>query len=135
VSADPTQTLLDLENTRCRLIVSQDFAALRDLLSAQLIHTHTRGNQDTRETYLDYLSRVVEILDLQRENLRVQWIGEQTAVMHGKQTNRARLRGKTEEVHVAAQVIQVWTQEADGHWRQVAFQATPLGPPPPAVAR
>lgn len=130
-----TATLMALESERCRHIVSQDYSALEKLLSSQLVHTHTRGNQDTRESYLRYLSTIVEILDLRREGLHLQWIGDGTAIMHGKQTNRARLRGKTEEVHVEAQVIQVWTKESDGCWRQVAFQATPLGAPPPAVPR
>jgi hypothetical protein len=81
------------------------------------------------------LSTIVEILDLRRDGLHLQWIGDGTAIMHGKQTNRVRLRGNTDEVHVQAQVIQVWTRESDGYWRQVAFQATPLGAPPPAVPR
>jgi ketosteroid isomerase-like protein len=127
--------LVALENERCRHIVSQDYSSLSRLLSGQLVHTHTRGNQDTRESYLHYLSTIVEILDLRRDGLHVQWIGDRTAIMHGKQTNRARLRGKSDEVQVAAQVIQVWTQESDGCWRQVAFQATPLGAPPPAIPR
>jgi hypothetical protein len=135
VNDNLTAMLMALESERCRHIVSQDYPALSRLLSSQLIHTHTRGNQDTRESYLHYLSTIVEILDLRRDGLQVQWIGTTTAIMHGKQTNRARLRGKTDEVQVAAQVIQVWTQESDGCWRQVAFQATPLGPPPPAVQR
>ena len=132
---DLTSALMELEKERCRHIVNQDYSALSRLLSSQLVHTHTRGNQDTRESYLHYLSTIVEILDLRRDDLHVQWIGDKTAIMHGKQTNRARLRGKTGEVRVEAQVIQVWTQEPDGCWRQVAFQATPLGAPPPAVPR
>jgi ketosteroid isomerase-like protein len=135
VNDELTATLMALEHERCRHIVSQDFSALKQLLSSQLVHTHTRGNQDTRETYLHYLSTIVEILDLRRDGLHLQWIGDGTAIMHGKQTNRVRLRGKTDEVQVQAQVIQVWTREADGYWRQVAFQATPLGAPPPAVPR
>jgi len=44
-------------------------------------------------------------------------------------------RGKTDEVSVEAQVMQVWAREDDGAWRQLAFQATPLGQPPAAVQR
>lgn len=36
---------------------------------------------------------------------------------------------------VEAQVLQVWVREAGGPWRLAAFQATPLGAPPPAAAR
>lgn len=120
------------EQERCHCIVEQDFEGLRELLSASLIHTHTRGNVDDRDSYLRYASEVVEILDLQRESLRVIEIGRRTAVMHGKQINRARLRGKDgNEVRVEAMVTQVWACEDDGQWRMVAFHATPLGAPPP----
>lgn len=135
MSTELKEQVTALENERCRCIVAQDFPALRNLLSSRLIHVHTRGNQDTRDSYLDYLLDRVEILDLRRENLQIQIIGESAAVMHGKQINRARLRGKTDEVSVEAQVMQVWAREDDGAWRQLAFQATPLGQPPPAVQR
>jgi ketosteroid isomerase-like protein len=124
------------EQERCHCIVVQDFDALREVLSPALIHTHTRGNTDDRDSYLRYAREVVEILDLQRESLRVIEVGRDAAVMHGKQINRARLRGKDgSEVRVEAMVTQVWAREADAQWRMVAFHATPLGAPPPAVPR
>ena len=128
--------VMGLEQERCRCIVDQDFDALHELLSPALIHTHTRGNTDDRDSYLRYAREVVEILDLQRESLRVIEVGRDAAVMHGRQINRARLRGKDgSEVRVEAMVTQVWAREADSQWRMVAFHATPLGAPPPAVAR
>jgi ketosteroid isomerase-like protein len=135
MSAELKHLLTARENARCRYIVAQDFTALRNLLSSRLIHVHTRGNQDSRDSYLDYLANRIEILDLHRENLQIQLISDSAAVMHGKQLNRARLRGASDEVSIAAQVIQVWGREDDGVWRQIAFQATPLGPPPPVVQR
>ena len=124
-----------LEAERCRCIVEQDYQRLGELLSPSLIHTHTRGNVDTRESYLAFVSGVIESLALRREGLRVVTIGTSAAVMHGKQINRARRRGHTEEVVVEAMVTQVWALEADDLWRVVAFHATPLGAPPPAVPR
>ena len=128
--------LIALEQDRCRLIVEQDFSGLSNLLSDSLIHTHTRGNTDGKESYLRYAAEVVEILDLRRESLRVIPTGKDSAVMHGKQVNRAKLRGKDSgEVSVEAIVTQVWALESDGQWRMAAFHATPLGAPPPAVQR
>jgi ketosteroid isomerase-like protein len=124
-----------LEAERCRCIVAQNYQRLGELLSASLIHTHTRGNVDTRESYLDYLGGVMESLELRREDLRVVPIGTEAALMHGKQVNRARRRGHTEEVVVEAIVTQVWARETDGQWRLAACHATPLGAPPPAVPR
>lgn len=131
-----SDTLLERERERCRCIVDQDFEGLCELPSPALVHTHTRGNIDDRESYLRYAREVVEILDLQRESFRVIEVGHDAAVMHGRQVNRARLRGKDgSDVRVEAMVTQVWAREEDGQWRMVAFHATPLGAPPPAVAR
>jgi ketosteroid isomerase-like protein len=124
-----------LEDERCRCVVAQDYVRLRELLSPSLIHTHTRGNVDTRESYLAFVSDAIESLELRREDLRVLPLGDAAAVMHGKQINRARRRGHTEEVVVEAMVTQVWAREPDGAWRLAAFHATPLGAPPPAVPR
>ena len=127
--------LMKLESERCRCIVEQDYERLGELLSPSLIHTHTRGNVDTRESYLAYVRGVIELLELRREDLRVLPIGNSAAVMHGKQVNRARRRGHAEEVVVEAVVTQTWALEGDGQWRLAAFHATPLGAPPPAVPR
>jgi ketosteroid isomerase-like protein len=124
------QQLTELESERCRCIVAQDYQRLGELLSTALIHTHTRGNVDTRESYLAYVSGVIESLELRREDLRVIPVGDTTAVMHGKQINRARRRGHTEVVVVEAVVTQVWVKEDDEQWRLAAFHATPLGAPP-----
>ncbi len=129
------QHVLALEDERCRCIVEQRFDRLRELLSERLVHTHTRGNVDTRDSYLAFVGGVIESLALRREDLRVLPLGEHAAVLHGRQINRARRRGETGEVRVEAMVTQVFACEADGQWRMVAFQATPMGPPPPAVPR
>jgi feruloyl-CoA synthase len=72
------------------------------------------------------------------EIMAVEYLGcKDVAVMHGKQVNRARLRGDGDDttISVEAMATQVWAREGDGRWRLVAFHATSLGPPPPAVAR
>ena len=135
--ADITEKVLQAEDERCKAIVAQDWERLSAILSSSLIHTHTRGNSDGRDSYLKYVQTSVEILELRREDLRVIPIGLNVAVMHGRQINRARLRGKglETEVSVEATATQVWSLESDGRWRLVAFHATSLGPPPPAVLR
>lgn len=130
-----TEEVLALEAERCRCIVEQRFDVLAGLLSARLVHTHTRGNVDTRDSYLAYVSDIIESVELRREDLRVVELGPDAALLHGRQINRVRRRGHDEEVRVEAMVTQVFHREADGCWRMVAFQATPLGAPPPAVPR
>jgi hypothetical protein len=122
--------VLAAESARSAAIRSQNFSELAKLLHPALIHVHGRGNQDTRESYLKYLTDVVEILDIQRGDLKVLIYGD-CAVMSGRQINTARARGTTEPIlTIEAQTMQVWFRE-DGTWRQVAFQATPIGTPPP----
>ena len=84
------------------------------MLSRSLIHTHTRGSVDTRESYLAFVSGVIEPLKLRLEDLQVLPLGETNAVMHRIQINRARRRGYTDEVLVEAMVAQVWARESDG---------------------
>jgi hypothetical protein len=83
------------EIERCAAIQTQDFRQLETLLHPSMIHVHTRGNQDARESYLKYLAEIVEILE-------------------------------------ATRGMQIWVREA-GTWRQVGFQATPIGAAPPPI--
>jgi len=131
---DPVAALLAQEQQRCHCLATDDFDGLRALLHPDLHHTHNRGNSDSLDSYLDYVSRVVQFRSVQRGELRVRVYGN-TAVMSGTQTNHVGLRGKPDEARVEAQVLQVWVRDAGGPWRLAAFQATPLGAPPPAVAR
>lgn len=134
-SNDPVvEELLQLEQRRCDAVAAGDETALRELLSPTLIHVHTRGNQDSLESYLEYLARAIEVLRVERRDLKVQ-VHDGFAVMTGHQTNTARQRGTdSEPIHVESQVMQVWAN-TNGDWQQVAFQATPVGPIPPAVPR
>jgi hypothetical protein len=121
--------VLAAESARCAAIRAQDFTSLAALLHPSLIHVHTRGNQDTHESYLKYLREVIEILDIKRGDLKVSVHGD-SAVMTGRQYNTARIRGAEPVITVEAQVMQVWIEE-NGVWRQLALQATPIGAPPP----
>jgi ketosteroid isomerase-like protein len=123
--------VLVAETERCAAIRAQDFDKLRMLLHPSLVHVHTRGNQDTRESYLKYLAQVVEILDVRRGDLSVSVYGD-CAVMTGRRYNTARARGAEPVLSVEAQTMQVWLREEET-WRQVAFQATPIGIPPPPI--
>lgn len=124
--------VLAAEQKRCDLIKAHDYVALRELLHPDLIHVHTRGNQDTRESYLKFITEVIEILEVTREDVTVKVYGD-CAVMSGVQINTVRARNKDEVVVVKTQLMQVWLRS--GGWRQVAFQATALGPLPPPPPR
>jgi ketosteroid isomerase-like protein len=128
---DRSDEVLAVESERRAAIVAQDFDRLTMLLHPSLVHVHARGNQDTRASYLKYLREVVEILEIRRGELKISIFGD-CAVMTGRQFNTARARGSKPIVTIEAQALQVWIYEA-ANWRQVAFQATSIGAPPPLI--
>lgn len=131
IHPDLVSHLLALEQKRCQALGNGDFETLGQLLSRDLLHVHTRGNSDNYESYLEYMRSFLEILKVERGELRVRLFGD-AAVMTGAQTNTARLRnGDPQIMRVESKAIQVWAQEADGQWRLATFQATSLGPPTP----
>lgn len=126
--------LLSLEQQRGKALVDKDFDALTQLISKDVVHVHTRGNVDTFDSYMHYIRHVLEFLDVERSDLQVKVLGD-TAIMTGGQVNTARLIGHEESLRITSRVIQVWMRQAFGGWQQVAFQATPVGAPPPIVNR
>ena len=123
-----------LERERCRALVEKDFQAIRRLVSKDVVHVHTRGNADTFDSYMAYIQNVIEFLNVERSDLRVKVLGD-TAIMTGGQVNTARLIGGDDVVKIESRAIQVWMRQAEGAWQQVAFQASLVGAPPPAVKR
>lgn len=87
-----TSDLLELEQRRCEALANDDYVGLREILAATLTHVHTRGNQDSLESYLAYVAERIDILNVSRRDLQVSVYGD-CAVMVGHQTNTARLRG------------------------------------------
>lgn len=123
------------EKRRCVAIVSTDLLTLRELLSDSLIHVHTRGNTDNLESYLTYVSTVVGFEKVLREEGMEIRIHGDTAITSGIQINHAYIRANPDQrAIVRSRVMQVWVKNNAG-WQLAAFQATPLGDPPPAVSR
>lgn len=131
IDPDVVSHLLTLEQRRCEALAGGDLETLGQLLSRDLLHIHTRGNADNYESYLEYMRSFLEILKVERGELRVRLYGD-AAVMTGSQANTARLRnGDPQIMRVESKAIQVWARESDGHWRLTTFQATAMGPPTP----
>jgi Domain of unknown function (DUF4440) len=117
------EAVLDPERQRGRALVARDLATLRELLSPELTHTHTRGVTDNLASFLHFVEHDITYLSANREDLEVCLCGD-LAVMTGKSTNHVRLRGR-DPVCSRAQVLQVW-QWRGGHWQLIAFQSTTL---------
>lgn len=125
-----TNTLQDhltsLELERCRCLMAQDIDGLRKLLSERLLHIHTRGNVHDLGQYLHFVQEVVQVLALGRADLTVRELGDNAAVMLGRQSNQSKSRATGATMVTEAQVVQVWVREQDGAWRLSVFQGTAL---------
>jgi hypothetical protein len=113
-----------LEQERCRCLIENDFDKLKNLLSKQLIHVHTKGHVDGLDGYLRFVQEVAQVVDLNRGALTVREIGDNAAVMLGRQTNHSRNRVNETLSVTQAQVVQLWVREQDGAWRISVFQGT-----------
>jgi Domain of unknown function (DUF4440) len=117
------ETVLDAERRRGRALVARDLATLREVLSPDLTHTHTRGVTDNLASFLHFVEHDIIYLSASREDVEVRLFGD-IAVMTGKSTNHVQLNGR-DPICSRAQVLQVW-QRQDGRWSQIAFQSTTL---------
>jgi Domain of unknown function (DUF4440) len=122
-SRPTVEAVLDAERRRGMAQVARDLATLRELLSPDLTHTHTRGVTDNLESFLHFFEHDITFLSASREDVEVRLLGD-VAIMIGKSFNYVQLRGR-EAVCFRAQVLQVW-QWRGGRWSQIAFQSTTL---------
>ena len=117
--------LLDLEAQRCDAMQRGDFARLREILHPGLTHVHAKGQTDDYDSYFRSGGTHVDYQQIDRSELKVQVLGT-SAVMTGRQLLVAVRKNGTGTVRIDSRVLQVWTQEDGGAWRQIAFQTTPL---------
>ncbi|RZJ61195.1 MAG: nuclear transport factor 2 family protein [Acidovorax sp.] len=117
--------LLDLEAERCDAMKRADYARLREILHPALTHVHAKGQTDDYDSYFSSGGTHVEYQQIDRSDLKVQVLGT-SAVMTGRQMLVAVRKDGTGTVRIDSRVLQVWTQEDGGPWRQIAFQTTPL---------
>jgi uncharacterized protein (TIGR02246 family) len=113
--------LSSLEDRRCAALIQGDVASLAELLSEDLLWTHSSAHQDTKSSFLAALgegaARYLKI-DRSEEKIRVR---DDVAVITGVADMRAVVKG--EEMVLRNRYLNVWTREA-GRWRMSAWQST-----------
>lgn len=121
---DTESQLLDLEAQRCSAMKRADFARLREILHPGLTHVHAKGQTDDYESYFRAGGTHVDYRQIDRSDLKVEVLGD-AALMTGRQLLVAVRKDGSGTVRIDSRVMQVWARH-DGHWRQLAFQTTPL---------
>jgi uncharacterized protein (TIGR02246 family) len=123
-SDTPTDSQVqDLEERRYAAMVGPDLDALGELLSDDVIYTHSNASVDTKASYLDILrtgTLVYHSLDHTTEAVVTR---PGVAIVSGTMSGAIRMNGAEKTLN--SRVAAVWVAE-DGRWRLAAFQPTPM---------
>jgi ketosteroid isomerase-like protein len=118
-----TAQISDLEDRRYTAMVDADLDTLDDLLSDDVIYTHSDASVDTKASYLDTL-RAGSLVYLTLEHTTdLVLIRPGVAVVAGTMSGSIRRNGAAKTLNSRA--VAVWVSE-DGRWRLAAFQPTPI---------
>ena len=113
----------DLEDRRYRAMVDGDTGALDELLSDDVIYTHSNASVDTKASYLELLrtgALVYHSLDHATEAVITR---PGVAIVSGTMSGSIHMHGTAKTLN--SRVAAVWVRD-DGRWRLAAFQPTPI---------
>lgn len=112
-----------LEDRRYAAMLAADVAALRDLSSDRLAYTHSNGDRDDRQSYLDKVaSRHFHYLEIERPEEIISVLGD-TAIVVGRMVARVLIAGH--EKRLDNRSLAVWARDG-GRWVFLAYQPTPV---------
>jgi ketosteroid isomerase-like protein len=113
----------DLEDRRYRAMVDGDTGALDELLSDDVIYTHSNASVDTKTSYLERLRTgdlVYHSLEHTTDSVVVR---PGVVIIGGTMSGSIRMHGVEKSLN--SRVLAIWVGE-DGQWRLAAFQPTPV---------
>ncbi|MFL6127008.1 nuclear transport factor 2 family protein [Actinophytocola sp.] len=113
----------DLEDRRYRAMVDGDTGALGELLSDEVIYTHSNASVDTKTSYLERL-RTGDLVYHSLEHTTDSVVSRPgVVIIGGTMSGSIRMHGAAKSLN--SRVVSVWVAEA-GRWRLAAFQPTPV---------
>ena len=123
VQTTPEQELRATEQSRFEAMMRGDTAALRRLLSAELVYTHSNGMVETREVHLAAIgSRKTVYESLAPVALSYHFYGE-LAVGTGEVKSKGTLDGTAFDVRLRVSTVH---QRREGRWQLLLWQSTRL---------
>lgn len=122
----PEARIRQLEDERYQAMLDGDVETLDRLLSARLSYTHSSGDRDTKESYLQKVrDGYVVYRSVTHPVDRIEVLAG-AALVIGEMHASAELGGRPAEIDSRA--LAVWA-EAGGDWTLIAYQPTPLRRP------
>ncbi len=121
---DEERTILELEDKRYGAMLSGDVALLSELCSARLVYTHSRGERDDKNSYLEKVAAGFFVYHEIAHPADKVILGGDAALITGRMTARVSVSGEVRNIDNS--YLAVWLKEDDGAWRFVAYQPTPI---------
>jgi ketosteroid isomerase-like protein len=119
--ADAAAQIRSLEAQRYQAMTEGDAVALDDLLSADLIYSHSDATRDTKQSYLDKIANgYFDYGPLSHPEAAVVVHGD-CAVVAGDMRGEVQIDGQTRVLNSSA--LAVWARENE-KWVLLAFQPT-----------
>jgi hypothetical protein len=113
-----------LEDRRYRAMLDGDTAVLDALCSGDLIYTHSKGDHDDKQSYLDKVgSGHFTYLEITHPADRI-LVVDGAALVTGRMTAKVSVAARG-IVHVDNRYLAIWVRE-HGAWKFVAYQPTPI---------
>jgi hypothetical protein len=112
------------EQQRCAAMLANDNAALEALLDPRLQFHHATGAVDGKDAYLAKMAAGrIRYVAIAWDEEQVIDLADNAALLTGRMTTDVRVDGVDKRLN--NRVMTAWSL-AEGNWRMVAFQSTPL---------
>jgi uncharacterized protein (TIGR02246 family) len=109
---------------RMDAMVKADVQALATLLAPDITYTHSTGEVQSREVFLETISSGrLDYVSMVPSDIQVRVLGDRAAVITGRADVKLIAQGK--ENAVALRFTSVWSRSAEG-WQMVVWQSTRL---------
>ena len=116
-----TRALLEADRRRREAMISADMRALSDLLSDELIWTHSSGRTDGKASFLEKIESGATVYhELEVDDAVIVPLGD-VYVHHGTLTGSATAAGKRKDLR--NRFLSVWKTE-NGNFEMLAWQST-----------
>ncbi len=124
MAGDVTAEILAAEQRRCAAMCANDPAGLDAILDERLHFSHATGVVDDKPTFLAKMAAGrIQYAGIAWSEEKVTELASDAALLTGRMNTDVRVEGQAKVLR--NRVITVWSK-ADGAWRMVAFQSTPL---------
>ena len=117
------EAILALETARIKAMCDLDIEQLEEILSDDLIYTHSTARQETKSEFISALtSGRTKYQSIDREDVKVQQYGE-TAVVTGHAKFHVNANGN--DVRFQVKFTDVYVKRGE-KWQMVAWQSTKI---------